>query len=129
MIRLTPDTINEFLERFYSLYDSVIRKIEYCYMSSGIQEANIIISSQDKNNSLGWSNLRFFLSGVSEFTLHEGRTTCQILSDGIHIKWIENSIYISFASSSEPITTDEFRQSDLFAVCLSLFCDILPYSE
>jgi hypothetical protein len=130
MNSLTPDSLDVFLRRFYALNDGVIRRIEFAYQPSGTRQATVILSSQDSESPSGWSNLLLRFDAVSEFVLREGRSTCQILSEGVSIKWIRETLFISLSSSMDgPESLDDFRQSDCYAACDAISWEIMPYAE
>jgi hypothetical protein len=130
MNSLTPDTLDAFLRRFSRLNDGVIRHIEFVYPPSGKRHVAMTLSLKDAESSSGWSNLLLRMNSLSEFVLREGRTTCQILSDGVSIRWINGTIFVSFSSfMPSPETAAEFRQSDCYGACLDLSWDVVPYAE
>ena len=127
---LTADSLDAFLRQFYHLNDGVIRRLEFVYQPSGTRQVIVVLSSQDSDSPSGWSNLLLRLDAVSEFVLREGQTTCQILSDGMTIKWIDKTLFVSFSSSmAEPESDTDFRQSDCYAACHDLSWEIMPYAE
>jgi hypothetical protein len=124
---LTSDSLELFLKRFYCLDDGIIRRVEFIYHPS---QVNLVVSSQDVESSLGWSNILLRLDGVSEFVLRESQGTCQILSNGFGIKWFDTLVFISLYSSiSDPESIEEFRKADCYAACRSISWEAVAYAE
>lgn len=131
MTPLTQDSTDAFLSRFYSFYDSVIRRIELTYEPDGSRILIVSIavrdSTQDANE--GWVCVNFRLMGVSELGIRErANQTLQVLCNGLHLRWFGPSLGIDFGTLIDPPESmDELRMSDFFAASASASWGVGPY--
>lgn len=127
---LREEDAPDFLHRFDSFNDSVIRRIEHQYCKQDGQRTSVIISARDVMAPKQWSNVTFTASHVSELTLREGRTTCVVISFGIVLKWIDGKVWCAFSPYfTEMESIDDFRRSEFYLVASSISVTINPYSE
>lgn len=124
----------DFLERFYSFYDSIIREIEVHFRSKlEPTRARIFISSRDKEatSEKNWVNVVIEISEVSDFAFVENsKESYQVLSNGLHILNDHEFIMIDFGYHIEtPENYDEFRQSKFFIVGKEMTWSVMDYKE
>jgi hypothetical protein len=130
MPTVQPRDLAEFLDRFLSFNDAVLRRVEHRFLSSGTQRCVVTLSAQDRESARGWSNVVVTVEQVSELTLREGKTSCQVLSDGVIIKWFEGVTFLVFsATASDPETVEEVRQSDFYVAGVSFAWEVGPFAE
>lgn len=130
MDTINTSTKNYFLNRFSTLYDGVLRRIELHYGENGTKQVIVELSTQDVESSSGWSNLVLNFHEVSEFVCNEGQSTRQILSDGVSLNeqletwWCDFSPY-----SSECSSINDLRRSDFYVIARGIRWKVIPYSE
>lgn len=130
MPSLDEHSITEFLDRFWSFNDSVIRRIRHCYITGLDQRTCITLSAHDKNAADGWSNLSLMITGVSEVVFRQGNSCVQVLSGGLIIKWLNGRLWCDFSSfNGENATEQDFRSSDFYVVGQAIVWNVEPYSE
>ncbi len=130
MNKLDQPSHREFLDRFNSFNDAVVRRVEHRYGASGRRQATLIISAQDQQSEAGWSNVVLVIDDVSEIAFREGKSTRQVLSDGLTIAWINGDVWCDLSPySSEPATVDDFRRSDFYVSGEALTWRTDQYSE
>jgi hypothetical protein len=130
MNKLDETLLREFLDRFNSFNDAVVRRVGYCYDASGHRQATLTISTQDQQSDAGWSNVVIVIDNVSEIAFREGKSTRQILSDGLAVCWFDGDVWCDLSPySSEPDTVDDFRRSDFYVVGEALAWRVEQYSE
>ena len=69
---LDKEALADFLARFQSLSDAVIRDIRYHFPKSGDKQLTVTLSTQDRFGHDGWSNIRITFGAVSELNLRDG---------------------------------------------------------
>ena len=119
----------EFLKRFYSFNDAVIRGLELHYAASGKKRVSVTLSARDEESGQAWCNVVVVIDDVSEITFREGRATCQVLSSGLVVMWLDESVWCDFSPSIEPNSIEEFRQSDFYVVGRVVTWRADPYSD
>jgi len=92
-MRLQPEHVAVFHERFYDFYDGVVRKVD---LEVGVASrvCSIEVQCKDRDSSSGWSRVTFVVRGVKEFTFQLGRTTFEVLSGGAQIAWQGDRVYV-----------------------------------
>jgi len=130
MPTVQPHTLAAFLDRFLTFNDAVLRRVEHQFLSSGTQRSVVTLSAQDRESAKGWSNVVVTIEQVSELTLREGKASCQVLSDGLVIKWFEGVTFLVFsANTPEPETLEQLRQSDFYIAGVSFSWEVGPFRE
>jgi len=114
---MDPSFTHEFLGRFNSFNDAVVRRIEHRYDASGGQRTTLTISTQDMEADAGWCNVIVVIDKVSEMAFREGLSTRRVLSDGLTIAWLNGKVWCDLSPyASDPVTADDFRRSDFYVV-------------
>lgn len=129
---LTSESRADFLTRFCSFNDAVIRRIVYCYLSAGSHRMTVELSVQDQQEPQGWSNIILILTDVSEISFREGESTRQVLSDGLILVIINDQVFCDFSpysSDASEQSLDDLRRSDFYAIGSTILWDVRPYSE
>ena len=117
---------DNFLTRFSHLDDAVVHRVEFSYLPVG-NEVSILIESPDNCSESGWCNLTLKLSGVTDFSLREGRASCVVVSPlGLQLLLANNHVFLAFDSSSELTEPDEFKNCDFFVIAKSLLFSATP---
>jgi hypothetical protein len=130
MFTLDLSSLPEFLERFYSFNDALIRRVEHRYLASGGRETTLTISGRDQQSSTGRSNVVVVISEVSEICFREGNSTRQVLSDGMTVAWFDGVVWCDLSPyTSEPDSIDDFRKSDFYVVGKVLTWRIEAYGQ
>src|SRR5262245_41367115 len=117
---LLPDNSDEFLDRFYSFGDALLRHVEVDYRlrSNPHRKATIVLSCQDRQSSgnKGWINLSLHLEDVTEFQFAEPpQTTFVVISDYVHIAWFQDVAFLDFGGlTDEPKAIEDFRKSPVY---------------
>jgi|GEM_PF-5640128 len=92
-MRLQPEHVALFHERFADFYDGVVRKVE---LEVGVpsRACKIEVQCKDRDSRSGWSRVTFSVRGMKEFRFELGRTTFEVLSGGVQIDWQEDRVYV-----------------------------------
>lgn len=130
MQAIDSESLSEFMNRFVSFYDAIIRQIQHRYLPR-TQQTTIILSTRDQNSEQLWSNVTLVATGVSEVLFRECKSTRVILSDGLTLKWLDSRLWCDFSPycSDAPETQDYFRRSDFYLICEELSWVAEPYCE
>ncbi len=130
MDKLEESAIGGFLDRFNSFNDAIVRRVEHHYCASGQQQATLTLSSQDQQADTGWSNVVIVVDRVAEILFREGKSTRQILSDGLNVAWFEGNVWCDLSPyCADPETIDEFRRSDFYISGQVISWRVEPYRE
>jgi hypothetical protein len=130
MDTLEPSKSPDFLDRFCSFHDAVVRRLEHHYEASGRRQTILTVSAQDQESGQGWSNVVLVIDGVSEIGFREGQSTRQVLSDGLILTWFNGHVWCDLSPyTSEPSSIDDVRRSDFYVVGEVLRWRSEPYSE
>jgi hypothetical protein len=130
MDTLEPGKESDFLDRFCSFNDAVVRRLEHRYEASGRRQAILTVSARDQESGQGWSNVVIVIDGVSEIGFREGKSTRQVLSDGLILTWFQGHVWCDLSPyTSEPGSIDDVRRSDFYVAGEVLKWRSEPYSE
>lgn len=122
--------LSAFLNRFCSFSDAVVRRLEHRYFASGRQRTTVTVSSQDQQATQGWSNVVIVIDDVSEVVFREGMTSCQVLSSGLYITWLDGNLWCDFSPyTSQPSSVEDLRRSDFYVVGKVLTWDVEQFSD
>lgn len=82
---------------------------------------------QEIDSEEGWSNVILSVERVNKIRIAEGdKTTCVVLSFGLHIKFVEGKGYLDLCSA-EPETLEDFEQSEPLVVGEECFWSVAIY--
>ena len=132
---LVADHADEFLDRFYSFGDALLRHIEVDYRSRSNPQmkATIVLSCQDQQASRdnGWTNLSLYLEDVTEFQFAEPpQTTFVVISDYVRIGWFEDVAFLDFGGlTDEPKSIGDFRRSPVYIAAKVVKWEVTSYAE
>ncbi len=128
---LHQDGLEDFLSRFASFNDGIVRNVAFGFHSAVAGSTiAITLSVKDSRDGNGWSNLLLTASDVEEVVFREVRSTVQILSDGIHIGWFDGLIYCDLCPfSPPPESPDEVRKSSFYFFARAVSYEVRPYQE
>jgi hypothetical protein len=130
MTVLDKETLPDFLDRFQSLNDAIIRLLEYHLPKTGGKRLTVTLSTQDSDGDGGWSNVRMTFDAVSELNLRDGNFALQVLSDGLSVAWIDNLLWCDFSPyAPEPASVDEYRRSNFSVAATTCTWQVEPYKE
>jgi len=119
------------LERFYGFCDGLIRSIVVRYLDDGTRNLQMEVSTRDckELENEGWVCVQLTVSNVQDFCIRENaKTTIQVLSEGIHVRRIADTVCIEFGGALETLQSlDSFRSADAFAIGSELDFVIGPY--
>ncbi|HEX2914718.1 MAG TPA: hypothetical protein VH186_28210 [Chloroflexia bacterium] len=115
MNEITSANFKEFLDRYYNCDDGVIRSVNINYRS-GIKQITVELSVQlrESEQDDDWTNVTLEIENFVEFKLYEGKFTCVVLSEGLHIAFFDGIIYLDFCPYAEPdasSTVEDYRKS------------------
>ena len=131
MPTLNQNTTGEFLARFYSFDDSVLRKLEISYAPGSERSVTVWIATRDaketKNN--GWVCVCLVISQAKDFCFAEAsNTTAAVFSHGIHICWFDGIVGLDFSHFADPPDDlAELKSSKFFTTGSSLDWTVEPY--
>lgn len=124
MHRLNQSTTHEFLGRFYSFDDGVLRKLEIFYTNDGERSVSAWVATRDTQETQndGWVCVRLVITRAQDFCFTESaKTTAQILSQGIHICWFGETVGLEFGYFIDPPESlAELKTSKFFVAGFSL---------
>lgn len=127
----TQEQCDAIAKRFYEFYDGVLRNIRVVYQGRGEVDLEVELSSRDAETTEdeGWVCVRICVRNVREFGIREGeKTTNRVLSQGVHIQKFSSHIAIEFGGQVEsPLTLDDLRMSDAFAVGSAIELTVMPH--
>jgi hypothetical protein len=125
--RLTKETVESFLDRFYRMGDGLILRIEYEYCSDGKKRLTVVVCVKELNLS---STLMLVVDDVREFFFREKEHSLRVMSMGISIDWFESAIWIAFQPYSTDMTSiEDYRQSDFYVAGHSCYWEIVDPLE
>lgn len=126
--------IDTFIQRFYSFYDSVIRKIEIKFRnSSQATSVEILISTRDmqtKENG-GWVNVLLRIEEVSAFNFCENtKESYQVLSDGLKIgNGDVEVLYFDFGYFDDlPKDSEKLKSSKFYVIGKDFAWEVREYT-
>lgn len=139
MTELTNDNTADFLSRFYQFYDTVIRKLEVNFeFHRERSSATVWIATRDSQGSpnQGWVLVKIVIEDITEMRCTEGNITYTVLSQALHVDFIDNVVYLDFGALLDLDNPDEmkysvedFRQSEFYIAGRKVLWDVLPYVE
>jgi hypothetical protein len=130
MNKLDQLAVREFLDRFNSFNDAVVRRVEFRYGASGRRQATLTISTQDQRSDVTRSNVVIVIDNVSESGFREGKSTRQVLSDGLTVAWFNGEVWCDLSPyAQEPTSVEDFRRSDFYVAGEALTWRTAPYRE
>ena len=118
--------INSIFKNFSNFEDSIIRNIKIEYTEDGSKNFSILVYSQymwEKYNNL-WKEVEIIIKDVVTYRVHEPlHTTAQVISNGIHIIFFNELIYLEFGDFADPPQSfEEAMSSNTFVIGKSISC-------
>ena len=119
---ISLDSLPNFLGRFNSLCDSVIRRISIEYTAKRWPDTSLEIEARDEqyHGGSGWSYLLLKLKDVQKMSFCEGRTSYRVLSDGLLILNIDGKWALCLEEMDSCQSLDDISEADCFFVCSSV---------
>jgi hypothetical protein len=128
---LKSNQFEEFLNRFWHFNDGVIRSITLNYCKDGSKEATLTIATRDSltHDDEGWVSVDLVVLQITEMMVQEQvKTTMSVLSQGIHICWLNDVLAIEFGGNCDsPRTMEELRSSSGYITGKELRFEVRPY--
>ncbi len=128
---LEQDAANRFLERFYGFSDSLVRSISLRYLDDGSRDLELQISTRDSSTQEDddWVCVEILIRGVLEMVVRENaRTTNQVLSEGIHLRQIDDNFGIEFGGAIDPPQSmADLQSSDAYAIGSGVSFEVRSY--
>jgi len=94
-VRILRESASEVLERFYQFQDGVVYSVSL-ELRGVPRRCEVLVQAQDRESASGWSNVRFVVQSVSECRFQLGKSTFEVLSGGIQLGWVRDSICVVF---------------------------------
>ena len=118
--------INSIFNNFSNFEDSIIRNIKIEYAEDGSKNFSILVYSQymwEKYNN-SWKEVEIIIKDVVTYRVHEPlQTTAQVISNGIHIIFFNELIYLEFGDFADPPQSfEEAMSSNTFVIGKSISC-------
>ena len=118
--------INSIFKNFSNFEDSIIRNIKIEYAEDGSKNFSILVYSQymwEKYNNV-WKEVEIIIKDVVTYRVHEPlQTTAQVISNGIHIIFFDELIYLDFGDFADPQKSfEEAMSSNTFVIGKSISC-------
>ena len=118
--------INSIFNNFSNFEDSIIRNIKIEYAEDGSKNFSILVYSQymwEKYNN-SWKEVEIIINDVVTYRVHEPlQTTAQVISNGIHIIFFNELIYLEFGDFADPPQSfEEAMSSNTFVIGKSISC-------
>ena len=105
MPTLDKTTASEFLDRFYSFTDTLLRKVEICYTKGGERSVTVWVAARDAKQTAneGWVCVRLVISQAQDFCFADAaNTTAVVISNGVHICWFDGVVALDFGHFVDP---------------------------
>ncbi|MGB0743361.1 MAG: hypothetical protein ACPGSB_02440 [Opitutales bacterium] len=111
--RITESELENILGQFNRGYDGVISRIDIQYEKNERWPQIVLsIEVKDKEAVDGWSSLVLSLNQVKRLRLLEGKSSYRVLSDGLIIKFLDDSWALGVDEDQEDADNiDEFMES------------------
>lgn len=113
-MELTPETLDEFRERFGTLHDAVIHQVEYeIFVPKPLRKLRVIVGARDwktptKDN---WINLTFEIEGVSNVIIKSSWNHSIAVIFETHIGFFDGEIFLDFFPASlDPSNPDKYME-------------------
>ena len=118
--------INSVFNNFSNFEDSIIRNIKIEYTEDGSKNFSILVYSQymwEKYNNV-WKEVEIIIKDIVTYRVHEPlHTTAQVISNGIHIIFFDELIYLEFGDFADPPQSfEEAMSSNTFVMGNSISC-------
>ena len=118
--------INSIFKNFSNFEDSIIRNIKIEYTEDGSKNFSILVYSQymwEEYNNV-WKEVEIIIKDVVTYRVHEPlQTTAQVISNGIHIIFFNELIYLEFGDFADPPQSfEEAMSSHTFVLGKSISC-------
>ena len=118
--------INSIFNNFSNFEDSIIRNIKIEYAEDGSKNFSILVYSQymwEKYNNL-WKEVEIIIKDIVTYRVHEPlHTTAQVISNGIHVIFFNELIYLEFGDFADPPQSfEEAMSSNTFVIGKSISC-------
>lgn len=128
------EQVDEFLNRFYSFYDSIIRNLNISFRNSlHPTKIEIVISCKDRNLETddAWVNVTLEIFDVTEFSFYQsGQEDYQVISNGIHILYLDETYYFDFGYHiDKPDNVYELKESKFYVAGKELKWNVSHYQE
>jgi hypothetical protein len=94
-VRILRENASEVLERFYLFQDGVVSAVSL-QLRAEPRRCEVVVQAQDRDSASGWSTVRFVVQSVSECRFQLGNSTFEVLSGGIQLGWVGDSICVVF---------------------------------
>jgi hypothetical protein len=128
---LNPSSTREFLDRFYSFHDALLRKIEIAYTQDGGRIVTVWIATRDGSEaaSNGWVCVRLVISGAKDFCFSDAaNTTNAVISNGVYVSWFGAVVGLDFGHfANPPGDLNELKSSKCFVTGSSVDWTIEAY--
>ena len=131
MTELDQTSIGDFLHRFNSFNDAVLRKLEISYARKGERTVTVWIETRDANQTAndGWVCVRLEVSRAQDFCFADAaNTTASVISNGVHVCWFDGVVGLDFGHFVDaPNDLDELKSSKFFVTGASVDWTIEGY--
>jgi hypothetical protein len=131
MPTLDQTTASEFLERFYSFNDAVLRKVEIYYAKEGDRSVTVWVATRDAKETAndGWVCVRLVISRAQDFCFADAaNTTAAVISNGVHISLLPGVVGLDFGHFVDPPDDlAELKSSKFFAIGSSVDWTVEAY--
>jgi hypothetical protein len=113
---VTAELAPEFLERFWSFNDAVIRRIVLDLTRSAAgRRAVIDVMARDQRHNEDWVLCSIEIRGLVEFEMKEGpKGSYQVLSDGLKMAWQGDLAFLDFGTNSDTPDIEEIRTGGFY---------------
>ena len=131
MQQLAKHELSEFLERFSSFEDCLLRKVEIVYQRDATRSVSVWIEARDyydKEKEV-WVCVHIRLKGAQDYCFADQfNVTAEVLSNGLHFLWLGEKIGVDFGSLlDQPESLEELKTSTMFAIGEMLEWQVEPY--
>jgi hypothetical protein len=125
MEKITPDNVGCLMERFYSFFDASIKRIDIAYPSFGRTSAIVVMGARDQQSVIG-NTILIHVEDIKEIVFREVNTSLQRMTRGLHIKWLEGSVWLAFQPRSTDLaTTVDFAESFFYIAGHECFWEVI----
>ena len=128
---MTEENTAEFLERFNTFYDGIIRSLQLDFISDpgGVLTIKIEVRDAQRDLAEGWiSIVTFQIEKLKEACIRSPEASYLSLDDGLHLSWHDDVAWFDVGWLSDPPRNiDELRTSYVYAVASYIWWRADPY--
>ncbi|TWU13196.1 hypothetical protein CA54_20280 [Symmachiella macrocystis] len=132
MTRLTADNTSEFLKRFNTFYDGIVRSLQLDFANdpAGVMTVKIEVRDNQRDFNDGWvSVVSLQIKKIKESCIRSPGESYLSLDDGLHLSWHDEVAWIEVGWLVDPPQNlEELRTSYVYAVASHIWWRAEPHN-